>query len=91
VVVGHCRSFLTLVPTVKDCGPLWATSAFTFEAHNHVLISMFHGTQCVPQQITDTFLLKSKISLLTRTCVDDDSSACTKNTIADMSNYKQID
>ena len=61
----HCLTHLA--HCVKDCGPLWATSAFTFESHNHVLINMFHGTQCVSQQITDTFLLKNKISLLTRT------------------------
>ena len=33
---------------VRNCGPLWATSAFMFEANNHVLLKMFHGTQNVP-------------------------------------------
>ena len=75
----HCLTHLA--HCVKDCGPLWATSTFTFESHNHVLISMFHGTQCVPQQITATFLLRNKISLLARTCVDDDSFASVKETI----------
>ena len=75
----HCLTHLA--HCVKDCGPLWATSTFTFESHNHVLISMFHGTQCVPQQITATFLLRNKISLLARTCVDDDSSASVKEAI----------
>ena len=74
--------FLThLAHCVKDCGPLWATSTFTFESHNHVLINMFHGTQCVPKQITDTFLLRNKISSLTRTHVDDNSSACLKEAV----------
>ena len=66
----HCWTHLARC--VRDCGPLWATSAFTFEAHNHVLINMFHGTQYVPQQIADTFLLKAKISFLTTGCVDGD-------------------
>ena len=61
----HCLTHLA--HCVKDCGPLWATSTFTFEAHNHNLVNMFHGTQYVPQQITGTFLLKSKASLMVRT------------------------
>ena len=76
----HCLTHLA--HSVKDCGPLWATSTFTFEAHNHVLVNMFHGTQCVPQQITDTFLLKSKISSMARTCINrDDSSVSVQNVL----------
>jgi hypothetical protein len=51
---------------------------------------MFHGTQCVPQQIPDTFLLKSKISLLTRTCVDDDSSACIKEVLGKLIDHARF-
>ena len=76
----HCLTHLA--HSVKDCGPLWATSTFTFEAHNHVLVNMFHGTQCVPQQITDTFLLKSKVLSMARTCIDrDDSSVSVQNVL----------
>ena len=49
---------------------MWATSAFTFESHNHVFINMFQGTQCVPQHITETFTAAS----LVKSWVDDDSS-----------------
>ena len=77
----HCLTHLA--HSVKDCGPLWATSTFTFEAHNHVLVNMFHGTQSVPQQITDTFLLKSKVSSMARTCINsDDSSVSVRNVLA---------
>ena len=76
----HCLTHLA--HCVKDCGPLWATSAFTFESHNHVLINMFNGTQCVPQQITDTFLLKAKVASLTRSCVDGDSCASVKEVLS---------
>ena len=36
--------------------------------------NLFHGTQSVPQQITDTFLLKNKISTMARKCIDDCSA-----------------
>lgn len=68
----HCLTHLA--HCVKDCGPLWATSAFTFESHNHVLMNMCSGTQCVPQQITETFLLSSKVSSLSKSCMDENSS-----------------
>ena len=55
----HC--LIHLAHSVKDCGPLWATSTFTFEAHNHALVSMFHGTQSVSQQITDASLRTIKL------------------------------
>ena len=76
---AHCLTHLA--QCVKDCGPLWATSTFTFESHNHVLINMFHGTQCVPQQITDTFLLRNKVASMARSCVDDDSSAFVRDVL----------
>ncbi len=75
----HCLTHLA--QCVKDCGPLWATSTFTFEAHNHVLVNMFHGTQCVPQQITDTFLLKSKVLSMARICINSDDSASVKDVL----------
>ena len=77
---AHCLTHLA--HCVKDCGPLWATSAFTFESHNHVLINLFNGTQSVPQQIVDTFLLKNKVASLTQSCVDADSSSCVKEVLS---------
>ena len=75
----HCsyniHSLTHLAHCVKNCGPLWATSAFIFESHNHCLLKMFNGTQYVPQQITDTFLLKRKLASFERLCSDDDCSA----------------
>lgn len=38
---------------VRNCGPLWATSSFIFEANNHVLLKMFYGTQHVPWYFSD--------------------------------------
>lgn len=36
---------------VKQFGALWAWSAFPFENYNGILKHLFHGTQCLPQQI----------------------------------------
>ncbi len=75
---------------VKDYGPLWATSAFSFESHNHVLMSMFNGTQCVPQQITDIFLLQNKVLSLTTSWVDDDCSASVKELLGKLTNHARF-
>lgn len=48
-----------LAYSVKNCGPLWATSAFTFEATITVYQKCLTA-QCVPKQIVETFLLKRK-------------------------------
>ncbi|XP_072170541.1 uncharacterized protein [Diadema setosum] len=46
-----------LADNVRNWGPLWAASAFSFEANNGKLLQYFHGTQYVPQQISGCFLL----------------------------------
>ena len=73
----HCLTHIA--HCVRDGSLLWATSTFTFESHNRVLLNLFHGTQCVPQQISHTFLLKYKVASMTRSCMDGDSSASVKD------------
>ena len=51
-------------------------------SHNHVLLNMFNGTQCVPQQMTDTFLLKNKIASLARSCINDEASPSVRDTLS---------
>lgn len=55
----HCsynvHQILHLVQSVRDFGPLWSHSAFTFESFNAVLLKMIKGTQGVPAQIFETF------------------------------------
>ena len=70
----NVHQMVHLADGVRHCGPLWATSAFTFEANNHVLIKMFSGTQYVPQQICNTFILSQKLPVIARECIDDDCS-----------------
>ncbi|XP_046842385.1 uncharacterized protein LOC124436497 [Xenia sp. Carnegie-2017] len=62
-----------LAEGVRNCGPLWATSAFAFEANNHFLLKMFNGTQYVPQQICDTFILSQKLPGIGKECIRDDA------------------
>ena len=77
--INHCsfnvHCLIHLSHCVKDCGPLWATSAFMFESNNHCLLKMFNGTQCVPEQITDTFLLQRATDSMARSCIDGNTCA----------------
>ena len=75
----HCLTHIA--HCVKNSCPLWATSTFTFASHNRVLLNLFHGTQCVPKQISHTFLLKCKVASMTRSCMDGDSSASVKDLV----------
>ena len=53
-----------MTDSVRDWGPLWCFSNYTFENVNGVLLNMFHGTQAVGKQITRTFLLFRNIKAL---------------------------
>ena len=47
----NVHSLLHLPQTVRDLGPLWATSCFMFESANGELLKMFHGTQYIDIQM----------------------------------------
>ena len=85
----HCLTHLA--HCVKDCSPLWATSAFNFEAHNHVLLNMFSGTQHVPEQIVNNFLLKNKVASLTRSCIDDNCSPTVSNALNKLADSRKYE
>lgn len=63
-----------LAEGVRNCGLLWATSAFMFEANNHMLLKMYHGTQHVPRQISDTFMLARKLPTIASHHFTDDTN-----------------
>jgi len=44
-----------LVESVKNWGPLWATSAFVFEDANRILMRLLHGTRTVSKQVFQNF------------------------------------
>jgi hypothetical protein len=68
-----------LVDGVKSCGLLWATSAYIFEANNHMLLKVFSGTEYVPQQICNTFILGQKLPTIGRQCIKEDTSPSVKH------------
>lgn len=45
-----------ITTSVRNWGPLWATSTFSFESFNGTLLKYFHGTTHVPEQIVRRFL-----------------------------------
>ena len=53
----NVHQLLHLTKTVTDWGPLSSYSSYTFEGFNMILLKLFHGTQAVPKQITNSFLL----------------------------------
>ena len=55
---------LHITDSVRNWGPLWCCSAYSFESYNGTLLKLFHGTQAVPQQIASSFLLLQHIEQL---------------------------
>ena len=52
----NVHQLVHLAQSVQHCGPLWLSAAFLFDSSNHYL-QMFHGTQFVPKQIAESFIL----------------------------------
>lgn len=61
----HQLSHLTAC--VKNCGPLWRTSAFAFENNNQKLLKLFSGTTFVPEQIAVNFMRLTLMQKLSTT------------------------
>ena len=55
----HC--LLHLVDRVKDLGPLWTHSCFSFEDFNGELRHLFHGTQHLEMQIFLSICVQQKM------------------------------
>ncbi len=60
----NIHQLVHIVQTVRNWGPLWVTSTFTYESHNGTLLKLFHGTQGVPIQIIDNFNVWKHIPML---------------------------
>lgn len=52
---------LHLSDSVRNWGPLWCYSAYSFEGCNGFLLKLYHGTQSVPLQIVTSFLLLKQV------------------------------
>ena len=70
----HCtfnvHSLCHFAQSVFYSGPLWATSTFVFEGYNRTIGKLFHGTQKVPLQIGQMFLLSKNMAMLASECID---------------------
>ncbi|XP_055073931.2 uncharacterized protein [Misgurnus anguillicaudatus] len=67
---------LHLSKSVQNWGPLWAHSAFQFEAYNMELIAMVKSTQAVPIQICKVFWMKKALPLYVSQTLKNPSSEC---------------
>ncbi|XP_034153144.1 uncharacterized protein LOC114840948 isoform X1 [Esox lucius] len=67
---------LHLSRSVQNWGPLWAHSAFQFEAYNMDLIEMVKSTQSVPIQICKVFWMKKALPLYASQTLKNPSSEC---------------
>ena len=65
-----------LAQSVRDWGPLWATSAFPFEGNNKGLLNLFCGTQYVPQQMMKRFQVFQGTKDLAKRCMGNAIPAC---------------
>lgn len=75
---------------VKNFGSLWAWSAFPFESYNSVIKKLFHGTQCIPDQMCKSYLrlrlIKNKSEVFNR----DGCSEIGKNLFIKMMNSCKV-
>ena len=60
-----------LIQTVIDWGPLSGYSTYVFEGFDLVLLKFFHGTQAVPSQIANSFLLYRALNSISSGASDD--------------------
>ena len=64
---------LHLTSSVRAWGPMWAHSAFVYEAFNAKLLDMIKGTQAVPLQICKTFTLQRSLPMFMARATASDS------------------
>lgn len=62
-VTMNVHLLLHLVESVRQCGPLWATSLFGFESNNGRLVKYVNGTTDILSQISTKYLLNLTFNL----------------------------
>ncbi|XP_065892467.1 uncharacterized protein [Dysidea avara] len=72
-MTANVHLLLHLPDNVRQLGPLWAYSCFSFEGQNGILKNLVHGTQQVDKQIISTYsyirsLLLAAANFSDRTC-----------------------
>ncbi|XP_028408833.1 uncharacterized protein LOC114531425 [Dendronephthya gigantea] len=69
----NVHQLLHLADDVKELGPLYTHSCFTFEDKNGFILKLIHGTQCIDKQIFSAVTLTQKLPELRRKCLPKDS------------------
>ena len=59
---------------IRNWGPLWCYSAYSFESANGLFLKLFHGTQAVSKQIASSFLLLQRIHEMVPFTVSSDTN-----------------
>ena len=77
-----------IVMSVKQWGPLWASSAFVFEDANRQLLRYFHGSNAVSQQIFKSYILSKHLKPLAERYVTEKSDAAVCQLFSRLSHVK---
>ncbi|XP_076851814.1 uncharacterized protein LOC143508558 [Brachyhypopomus gauderio] len=76
-----------IAASVRNWGPLWATSTFSFESFNGTLLHYFSGTTHVPEQIVKRFLCWRSLTQKAGKIMADANDGV-KNVFSDLINNK---
>ena len=69
-VTYNMHQLIHMADSVRNWGPLWAISCFSFESMNHKLNKMISGTQYVQKQISRKFLLSRTLPHIAIDCFE---------------------
>ena len=78
---------LHLRSTVKQLGPLWVYSCFSFESLNGRLVSLFHGTRNPVVQIANTVSCMLKVPALSVSKIVPETEICNFYNKLSLRNY----
>ena len=56
-MTASLHSLLHLPDSVRNLGPLWSHSCFPFESANGDLLKLFHGSQGIEKQVSETYIM----------------------------------
>ena len=87
----NVHQLIHLAQSVRDCGPLWSSAAFIFESNNHTLQKMFHGTQHIPRQIVETYVITKRIPVLAKQCINEESCPAVYQLFQKLRDVKSFD
>ena len=87
----NVHQLIHLAQSVRDCGPLWSSAAFMFESNNHILQKMFHGTQHIPKQIVETYVITKSMHALAKQCINEESCPAVHHLFEKLRNVKSFD